>query len=40
MYNMERLFDKVAANGNLFVGLDTAPDYIPVKERKAAASDP
>jgi orotidine-5'-phosphate decarboxylase len=39
MYNMDRLFDKVAANGHVCVGLDTAPDYIPLKERKAAASD-
>ncbi len=39
MYNMDRLFEKTAANGHVCVGLDTAPEYIPVKERKAAASD-
>ncbi len=36
MYNMD---EKVRLNGHVCVGLDTSPDYIPVKERKAAVSD-
>ncbi len=39
MYNMDRLFEKAAVNGHVCVGLDTAPEYIPEKERKAASSD-
>ncbi len=39
MYNVDVLFEKVALNGHVCIGLDTAPEYIPVKERKAASSD-
>ncbi|GHT46304.1 orotidine 5'-phosphate decarboxylase [Endomicrobiia bacterium] len=39
MYNMDKLYEAVAAKGHVCVGLDTAVDYIPPKERKAAASD-
>jgi orotidine-5'-phosphate decarboxylase len=38
MYNMDKLYEAVAAKGHVCVGLDTALDYVPPKERKAAAS--
>ena len=37
--NMDRLFEAVAERGHVCVGLDTAADYVPEKERRAAASD-
>jgi orotidine-5'-phosphate decarboxylase len=39
MFNMDKLFEAVAAKGNVCVGLDTAVDYIPPLERRRAASD-
>jgi orotidine-5'-phosphate decarboxylase len=39
MLNMDKLFEAVAAKGHVCVGLDTAVDYVPPRERKAAASD-
>jgi orotidine-5'-phosphate decarboxylase len=39
MYNMDRLYEAVAARGHVCVGLDTAPEYIPPKERAGAPSD-
>jgi orotidine-5'-phosphate decarboxylase len=36
---MDRLYEAVAALGHVCVGLDTAPDYVPEKERRYAASD-
>jgi orotidine-5'-phosphate decarboxylase len=36
---MDKLYEAVAAKGHVCVGLDTAVDYIPPKERRAAASD-
>jgi orotidine-5'-phosphate decarboxylase len=38
-YNMDRLFEAVAQRGHVCVGLDTAPDYVPPKERRQAVSD-
>jgi orotidine-5'-phosphate decarboxylase len=39
MYNMDRLYEAVAAKGQVCVGLDTAPEYIPPGERVRAVSD-
>jgi orotidine-5'-phosphate decarboxylase len=39
MYNMDRLWEAVEAKGHVCVGLDTAADYIPLKERKRSDSD-
>ncbi|MDR1420669.1 MAG: orotidine-5'-phosphate decarboxylase [Treponema sp.] len=39
MYNMDRLFGEVAERGHVCVGLDTAVDYIPERERRRAVSD-
>jgi orotidine-5'-phosphate decarboxylase len=36
---MDRLYESVAERGHVCVGLDTAPDYVPEKERHRAASD-
>ncbi|MDR0451973.1 MAG: orotidine-5'-phosphate decarboxylase [Treponema sp.] len=39
MFNMDRLYDAVEARGHVCVGLDTAPEYLPPKERRAASGD-
>ncbi|MDR2185358.1 MAG: orotidine-5'-phosphate decarboxylase, partial [Treponema sp.] len=39
MYNMDRLYEAVAARGPVCVGLDTAAEYLPPSERRRAASD-
>nr|AGS52445.1 orotidine-phosphate decarboxylase [uncultured bacterium contig00101] len=39
MYNMDRLFEAVAKRGHVCVGLDTAVDYIPEKERRSSAPE-
>jgi len=39
LYNIDRLFDAVAAKGHVCVGLDTAAEYVPVIERKRFSSD-
>ncbi|MDR3139149.1 MAG: orotidine-5'-phosphate decarboxylase [Treponema sp.] len=38
IYNMDKLYEAVAQRGHVCVGLDTAPEYIPPRERKKAAS--
>ncbi|MDR0403352.1 MAG: orotidine-5'-phosphate decarboxylase [Treponema sp.] len=38
MYNMDRLYEAVAKRGNVCVGLDTSPDYVPPLERQKASS--
>jgi orotidine-5'-phosphate decarboxylase len=38
-YNIDRLFEAVAEKGHVCVGLDTAADYVPPRERRQAASD-
>ncbi|MFP3042234.1 orotidine-5'-phosphate decarboxylase [Treponema primitia] len=37
-YNMDRLFEAVAAKGHVCVGLDTSTEYIPPAELKRASS--
>jgi orotidine-5'-phosphate decarboxylase len=39
MYNMDKLFETVAQRGHVCVGLDTAADYIPEKERCRATTE-
>jgi len=39
LYNIDRLFDAVAAKGHVCVGLDTAAEYVPVIERGRFTSD-
>ncbi|MDR0586823.1 MAG: orotidine-5'-phosphate decarboxylase [Treponema sp.] len=39
MYNMDRLYEAVAKKGNVCVGLDTSPDYVPPLERRKTSSD-
>jgi orotidine-5'-phosphate decarboxylase len=39
LYNIDRLFEAVAAKGHVCVGLDTAAEYVPPLERRRAASD-
>ena len=39
IYNMDRLYESVAAKGHVCVGLDTAAEYVPDAERRRAASD-
>jgi orotidine-5'-phosphate decarboxylase len=39
MYNIDRLYEAVAQKGNVCVGLDTAPEYLPGSVRKQAAND-
>jgi orotidine-5'-phosphate decarboxylase len=39
IYNMDKLFEAVAAKGHVCVGLDTAAEYIPPRERSNATSD-
>ena len=34
--NIDKLFENVESRGHVCVGLDTAPDYVPPLERKAA----
>ena len=38
-FNIDKLFEAVAAKGHVCVGLDTAADYVPPGERRRAASD-
>jgi orotidine-5'-phosphate decarboxylase len=38
MYNMDKLYEAVAAKGHVCIGLDTAVDYIPAAELKKASS--
>ncbi|MDR0457310.1 MAG: orotidine-5'-phosphate decarboxylase [Treponema sp.] len=39
MYNIDKLFEAVAAKGHVCVGLDTAAEYVPPAERRRAVSD-
>ena len=39
IYNMDKLYEAVEERGHVCVGLDTAVEYIPEKERGRAASD-
>jgi len=39
MFNMDRLFDRVADKGHVCVGLDTSADYVPSLERRKAEND-
>ncbi|MDR2758638.1 MAG: orotidine-5'-phosphate decarboxylase [Spirochaetaceae bacterium] len=39
MYNVDKLYEAVAARGHVCVGLDTAVEYLPPGERRRAASD-
>ena len=39
MYNMDKLFDAVAKRGPVCVGLDTAVEYVPPRERRRMVSD-
>ncbi|MCL2066838.1 MAG: orotidine-5'-phosphate decarboxylase [Treponema sp.] len=39
MFNIDRLYEAVAAKGHVCVGLDTAAEYIPSGERQKTASD-
>ena len=39
MYNIEKLYETVAERGHVCVGLDTALDYIPEKERLPSNAD-
>jgi orotidine-5'-phosphate decarboxylase len=38
IYNMDKLYEAAAQRGHVCVGLDTAPEYIPPRERKRADS--
>jgi len=37
--NIDKLYEKVAANGHVCVGLDTAVEYVPALERKRSPND-
>jgi orotidine-5'-phosphate decarboxylase len=39
MYNIDKLYDAVAAKGHVCVGLDTAAEYLPPNELRRATSD-
>jgi orotidine-5'-phosphate decarboxylase len=39
MYNMDKLFEAVAAKGHVCVGLDTAAEYLPPKERRVSDAE-
>jgi orotidine-5'-phosphate decarboxylase len=39
MYNIDKLYEAVAEKGHVCIGLDTAAEYVPPKERGRAASD-
>jgi orotidine-5'-phosphate decarboxylase len=39
MFNMDRLYEAVEERGPVCVGLDTASEYVPPKERRAASGD-
>ena len=39
MYNIDKLFEAVAERGHVCVGLDTAAEYIPEKERSRASTN-
>jgi orotidine-5'-phosphate decarboxylase len=39
IFNMDRLYEAAAEKGQVCLGLDTAADYVPPRERRRAASD-
>ena len=39
MYNMDKLYEAVAERGHVCVGLDTAAEYIPEKERRSSPAE-
>ena len=39
MYNMDKLYEAVAERGHVCLGLDTAADYIPEKERRSVNAE-
>ena len=39
MLNMDKLYEAVAERGHVCVGLDTAVDYIPEKDRRSSAAE-
>jgi len=39
MFNVDRLFERVAERGHVCVGLDTAAEYVPEIERRRARND-
>jgi orotidine-5'-phosphate decarboxylase len=39
MYNIDKLYETVAERGHVCVGLDTALDYIPMKEHRSSPSE-
>jgi len=39
VFNIDRLFEAVKDKGHVCVGLDTAAEYVPIAERRKAASD-
>jgi orotidine-5'-phosphate decarboxylase len=39
MHNMDKLFEAVAERGHVCVGLDTAPEYVPEKERRSSPAE-
>jgi len=39
MYTIDRLYDAVAERGHVCVGLDTAVEYVPPRERRRAGSE-
>jgi len=39
MFNVDKLFERVADKGHVCVGLDTAADYVPAAERRKAGND-
>ena len=39
LYNIDKLFEAVAAKGHVCVGLDTSAEYVPPLERQRAGSD-
>jgi len=39
MYNMDKLYEAVAKRGHVCVGLDTAAEYIPEKERRSVPAE-
>ena len=39
MYNMDRLYEAVAERGHVCVGLDTAVEYVPEKERRSSVAE-
>jgi orotidine-5'-phosphate decarboxylase len=39
VYNIDKLYEAVAERGHVCIGLDTAPDYIPERERRDSTAE-